>query len=230
VRAVVEVLFEDNHLLVLNKPASLLTQPEGERDSLEDRGKVYIKEKYQKPGRVFLHAAHRLDRVASGIVVFAKTSKALSRLNASIREKKWQKTYFARVSLGAKSTSSATFGKKGSGGRLEDYLKHADFRAVKVSERDAEAKKCTLDYKILKEEKGKYLLEIDLHTGRYHQIRAQLSLRGWPIIGDVKYGADESDHGEGQIALHHTKLKFPHPVGGRLVLIKAPSPKGGVWG
>lgn len=224
----VEVLFEDNHLLVLNKPQCLLTQPEGDRDSLEDRGKAYIKEKYNKPGAVFLHPAHRLDRVASGIVVFAKTSKALSRLNASIRKGDWEKTYLARVS--ACSTSNP--GKKGDARHLEDYLKHAEFRAIKVDSKDPEAKKCTLDYVVLEEQrsgkdKSVYLLEIDLHTGRYHQIRAQLSLRGWPILGDVKYGGDRLES-EG-IALHHKKLKLAHPVGDKELEITAPLPKGPLW-
>ncbi len=220
-----KVLFEDNHLLVLNKPQGLLTQPEGDRDSLEDRGKAYIKKKSNKPGAVFLHPAHRLDRVASGIVVFAKTSKALSRLNASIRKGDWEKTYLARVS--ARSTS--TPGKKGDVGHLEDYLKHAEFRAIKVDSEDPEAKKCTLDYVVLKEEKGSFLLEIDLHTGRYHQIRAQLSFRGWPILGDTKYGAYRLESESEGIALHHEHLKLIHPVGSKELEITAPLPKVFLW-
>lgn len=205
----VEVLFEDNHLLVLVKPANLATQPaQGHSDSLEDRAKSWIKDKYKKPGNVYLHAIHRLDTPVSGIVVFAKTSKALSRLQASMREGKTKKIYQAWVE-----------GVLEDGGVLEDWLIHGDFRALKGREGVEGAKKCLLTYTVAKREKDKTLVEIELKTGRYHQIRAQFAFRGHPIWGDVKYGGKLNYPKEG-IALQHSSFSIPHPVSGEMLVFK----------
>lgn len=220
----IDVLFEDNHLLVLNKPAGLLTQPTDEcQDSLESRAKAWLKSKYKKPGNVFLHVAHRLDKPVSGIVICCKTGKALSRLNASIRSKEIKKTYIALVEGELKSRA----------GTLENYLKHDDFRAFVCTPDTKEAKFARLHYKVLKTLnldsavqdaksglKAHTLLEIALETGRYHQIRCQCANAGFPIVGDEKYGAKRiSSH---QIALHHARLEMVHPVTRELLKFEAP--------
>jgi 23S rRNA pseudouridine1911/1915/1917 synthase len=197
-----QILFEDNHLIFVNKPAGLLTQPQDNcTDSLETSVKAYIKEKYQKTGNVFLHAVHRLDRVVSGIVLFAKTSKALSRLNASIREKDVEKCYIALC--------EGHFEKKS--GTLEHYLVHDDYKAVVCSKGSPDAKLSILSYTVIEEKDASSLLKITLTTGRYHQIRCQLSASGHPIIGDKKYGSKKSFEGD-LIALHHYKMSINHPV------------------
>lgn len=204
----VEVLFEDNHLLVLSKPANLATQPaKGHHDSLEDRAKIYLKAKYKKPGNVYLHAIHRLDTPVSGIVVFAKTSKALSRLQESMRTGKTKKVYTAWVE-GVLTEER---------GVLEDWLIHGDFRALRGKEGEDGAKRSILVYRVKKKEKEKTLVEIELKTGRYHQIRAQFGLRGHPIWGDVKYGSC-LPYLKAGIALHHSFFSIPHPVTGEVVI------------
>jgi 23S rRNA pseudouridine1911/1915/1917 synthase len=209
-----EVLYHDNHLLAANKPAGLLTQPSGtDKDNLEDRSKVWIKETKSKPGNVFLHAVHRLDQVVSGIVLFACTDKALSRLNADMRTHKFTKIYHAVVS-GTPPQDS---------GSLRHFLTHDDYHAKIVSEGDADAKECLLDYKVLKSSSNQSLLEIQLHTGRYHQIRAQLAAIGCPILGDEKYGSTIKLPG-GAIALHHARLTVIHPVTKEEIFIQAPYP------
>lgn len=198
----IEILFEDNHMLVLNKPADLLTQPTEEvQDSLEARAKQWIKERDQKPGNVFLGAIHRLDKGASGIIVFAKTSKALSRLSASIRDQETVKMYHAIVSP-PPTKDEAT---------LEDYLTHDSHRATVVNKNVSGAKLARLHYKVLKKEKNQALLEVHLETGRYHQIRAQLAAKGSPILGDKKYGSSTAWNFPG-IALHHAHFEIPHPT------------------
>jgi 23S rRNA pseudouridine1911/1915/1917 synthase len=202
----VDVVFEDNHLLVLAKPPNLATQPAlTHSDSLEDRAKAWIKSKYQKPGNVYLHAIHRLDTPVSGIVVFAKTSKALSRLQGKMREGETKKVYQAWVE-GVIAQEN---------GRFEDWLIHGDFRALKGKEGDEGAKRCLLIYRVEKRDKEKTLVEIELKTGRYHQIRAQFAFRGYPIWGDVKYGSRIPYPALG-IALHHSSFTIPHPISGEL--------------
>lgn len=199
----IDILFEDNHLLILNKPAGLLTEPSGtEQDSLLDQAKLYIKEKYQKPGNVFLGIVHRLDKPASGIVIFARTSKALSRLNKSMRDRKFKKMYTALVE-NKPAYEEAT---------LEDYLFHDEYKAVVSSKSNNEAKYCKLTYQVIKKMGNKSLLEINLETGRYHQIRAQLSNIGCPIVGDQKYGSTIKLPFKDTIALQHTKLEMIHPI------------------
>lgn len=195
-----KILFEDNHLLIAVKPCEMATQPTPQDStSLENDLKHYIKETYQKKAGIFLHAIHRLDKQASGIVVFAKSQKALSRLNESIRKKACKKLYLAAV--------QGTFVHKE--GTLEHYLVHANYRAV-ADPSHPEAKKCHLYYKVLQENSGKTLLEVLLDTGRYHQIRCQLATIGHPILGDVKYGSTVP-FPKG-IALHHHHLEIEHPT------------------
>lgn len=209
-----DVLFEDNHQLVLNKPSGLLTQPSGtEQESLESLAKNYIKTKYQKPGHVFLEAVHRIDKPVSGIVLFARTSKALSRLQAALREKKSEKIYLALVEGNVKQAE----------GTLEHYLVHDDFRATLSDARDAKAKWACLHYRVVRRDEGVTLLEIVLETGRYHQIRVQLAAIGHPIVGDGKYGSRIAFRPDA-IALHHYRLKVPHPITGEMQLFEAPAP------
>lgn len=206
------IIYEDNHIIVVNKPAGLLTQPaEAVQDSLELRVKAMLKEKYQKPGNVFLGVVHRLDKPASGIVILAKTSKALSRLNEAIKSKLFKKTYHALVEGIPHSLE----------GTLEHYLFHDDYQAIICSQKRANAKKAILHYKVLKKNPEKSLVEIDLETGRYHQIRAQFSEIGHPIIGDAKYGS-RLYFREGTIALHHLRLQIQHPVTKEEMTFEAP--------
>lgn len=188
------VLYLDNHLLIVNKPAGLLTQPTDiSTDSLEERAKAYIKERFEKPGAVYLHAVHRLDKPVSGIVLFARTSKALARLQEQQRNREIRKVYFALVEQEPKEKS----------GELRHQLLHGSHKA-EVCESGKEA---ILRYEVV----GKNLLRIELVTGRYHQIRAQLAAIGSPIVGDKKYGSQKSCKG-GQIALHHGQMVFVHPT------------------
>lgn len=193
-----DVLYIDNHLLVLDKPPLLLTQPTNlHEDSLMTRGMAYLKEKFRKPGEVFLHPVHRLDRVASGIVVFARTSKALSRLNEQVRKKQWKKTYFLRHEGKLPQEE----------GSLISYLLRKEFRTEVVDEKTPGAKQAILHYKSLGDQKA----SVDLETGRYHQIRAQFASIGCPICGDEKYGSKTRATGEG-IDLIHVEVSFIHPT------------------
>ena len=208
-------LFEDNHLLVLNKPAGLLTQPSGtEQDSLEQQAKAWLKVVYHKPGNVFLEAVHRLDKPASGIVVFGKTSKALTRLNSSMRAKQTRKIYWAWVE-GSLSLDA---------GHLEHFLIHDDFHAKIVDAQHPKGKIARLTYHVLERKKERTLLEIELETGRYHQIRLQLAALGHPIWGDRKYGGQGKYEPEA-IALHHRSLQLPHPISQTLLIFEAPPPE-----
>lgn len=210
-----DILYEDNHLLVVNKPAGLLTQPSGTaQNNLEEICKCWIKEKYNKKGNVFLEAVHRLDKPVSGIVVFARTSKALSRLNASLRQHEFHKTYLAIVE-GLPQPKE---------GVLEHYLLHDDYQSIVAAAKTPNAKLCRLHYQTVKHRENRSLLEILLETGRYHQIRAQLSFSGYPVVGDSKYKSRET-YLPNSIALHHSKLRFPHPIHEKLVEVEAPLPE-----
>lgn len=206
-----EVLYEDNHLLVLNKPAGLATQPSLHHEvSLEGLAKEWLKEKYQKPGAVYLHAIHRIDAPVSGVVVFAKTSKALSRLQKEVREQRTFKRYLAFVE-GKVSKESAT---------LKHHMLHGEHRALQGGDKEAE-----LSYRVLKSWQKKTGLEILLKTGRYHQIRAQLSWIGHPVLGDAKYGSTQGwPHG---IALHHREFRIAHPITLKEMVFVAPLPEKG---
>lgn len=191
----IDVLFEDNHLLVVDKPFNLLTQPSGtSRDNLEDRAKLYLQKKYQKE-KAYLHAVHRLDKDVGGVVVFAKTSKALSRMNEQIRKREVTKIYRAVI-------EGRMPHKKGI---LENDLEHKSYRAVLKKD----GKKSTLNYSVIQEEGAFSLLEIELVTGRYHQIRIQLSVCGNPIVGDTKYN---SQFVKEHIFLLHTTFCCLHPT------------------
>ena len=210
-----EILYEDNHILVLNKPAGLLTQPSPELEkSLETDAKDYMRKKYSKKGGVFLHAVHRLDKPASGIVLFAKTQKALSRLNEAIRQKKWNKTYLA--------ICEGVFEKKE--GTLELYLAHGDQKAKLVQKEEKGAKPSLLSYRVISSKDDLSLIEVLLFSGRYHQIRVSFQTICHPILGDHKYGAKKSFAKE-SIALHHHRLEIIHPVTLETLLFEAPLPK-----
>jgi 23S rRNA pseudouridine1911/1915/1917 synthase len=206
------VVHEDNHILVVEKPAGLLTQPDHSGSpSLEDNARAYIRRSRAKPGEAFLHVVHRLDRDVGGIVVCALTSKALSRLQAQQRAQAWRRTYRAWVAPAPSSDSST----------LEHWLRHGEHRAEVVPSDTPEARLCRLDFRVVRREPGRALIEVTLHTGRYHQIRAQLAAAGWPILGDRKYGATHP-WPDGGIALRHTELIFEHPVRRDSLRIEAP--------
>ncbi len=212
----IDIIFEDNHLLVLNKPANLLTEPSGTvQENLLDLAKEYLVEKYQKKGQAYLGIVHRLDKPASGIVVFAKTSKALSRLNQSMRDKKFKKMYTAIVD------KKLPF----SEGSLVDYLVHDEFKAFVTTKNDPKSKLCKLTYCVSKKIGTLSYLEIILETGRYHQIRAQLANIGCPIVGDQKYGSLQILPLRETIALHHTRLEVLHPVTANLMIFEADLPE-----
>ncbi|MBM1107435.1 RluA family pseudouridine synthase [Aurantibacter crassamenti] len=216
-----QVLYEDNHLIVVNKRPGDIVQGDKTGDTpLSDVVKEYIKIKYNKPGAVYLGVVHRLDRPTSGIVVFARTSKALTRMNKLFAEKSAKKTYWAVV--------------KNNPPKEKDSLVHWLKRNPKQNKSYAhikevdESKKAILDYSLLKRLDNFYLLEIDLHTGRHHQIRAQLAAIGCTIKGDLKYGADRSNK-DGSIHLHARALSFMHPVKKEPLQILAPPPEDSVW-
>ncbi|HSD14734.1 MAG TPA: RluA family pseudouridine synthase [Flavobacterium sp.] len=216
-----QILHEDNHIIVVNKRVGDIVQGDKTGDKpLSDVVKEYIKEKYNKPGEVFLGVVHRLDRPTTGIVVFARTSKALARLNEMFSKRETQKTYWAVV--------------KNQPPKTEDLLVHFLKRNPKNNTSKAhtkevpESKKASLDYKIIKKLDNYYALEINLHTGRHHQIRSQLSAIGCPIKGDLKYGFDRSNP-DGGIHLHARKLIFTHPVSKEHLEITAPLPNDSIW-
>lgn len=210
----VDVIYEDNHLIGVNKPAGIMTQPSGTfADNLEDRTKEYIKRTRSKKGRVFLHAVHRLDKVASGVVVFASTDKALSRMNELMRGHRITRIYHA-VITGELPEKQGT---------LVHFLRHSHMQSLSVSENDPGARKAKLEYRILGRTGKLILVEIALETGRYHQIRVQLSASGCPILGDMLYGSLEQ-HQDNGIALHHRRMEFVHPVSNLAVTIEAEYP------
>ena len=216
-----EILYEDNHIIAVNKEVSDIVQGDKTGDEpLADKVKAYIKEKYNKPGAVFLGVVHRIDRPTSGVVLFARTSKALARLNEMIAKRQIIKTYWAIVKNRPAVKS----------GTLEHYLLR-DTTMNKSIAYDGEvpgSQKATLSYKVAAKSGIYYYLEIDLQTGRHHQIRAQLAKIGCPIKGDVKYGFDRANS-DGGINLHARKIEFIHPVTKNPVAIVAPPPKGAFW-
>lgn len=216
-----EVLFEDNHLIVVNKLPGQLVQGDKTGDApLGDLVKEYIKVKYEKPGEVFLGVVHRIDRPVSGIVIFARTSKALARMNELFREKKIQKTYWAVVKNRPPSDQ----------GTLIHYLIKDEARN-KSKAYDKEIKnsqRSWLDYKVLGKSDNYFLLEINPHTGRHHQIRVQLSTMGCPIKGDIKYGFDRTNE-DGSIHLHARSIQFIHPVKGEDIRLTASVPNEVIW-
>ncbi len=216
-----QILYEDNHLIAINKRSGDIVQGDKTGDiPLSEIVKQYIKEKYNKPGNVYLGVAHRLDRPTSGIVVFAKTSKALPRLNRLFAEKEAQKTYWAIVKKAPpKNHDSLTHWLKRNTKQNKSYANKKEV---------PDSKKAVLEYRIKKKLDNYFLLEIDLKTGRHHQIRAQLCAIGCPIKGDLKYGFDRSNK-DGSIHLHARKLVFIHPVRKERLELIAPQPINAVW-
>ncbi|WP_418510061.1 RluA family pseudouridine synthase [Corallibacter sp.] len=216
-----QVLYEDNHIIIVNKRAGDIVQGDKTGDKpLSEVVKSYIKEKYNKPGNVYLGVVHRLDRPTTGIVMFAKTSKALPRLNKLFSEKKATKTYWALVKNKPKKANDT----------LIHWLKKnpKNNKSTAYIKETSDSKKAILHYKTLKALDNYYLLEISLETGRHHQIRVQLSSIGCPIKGDLKYGFDRSNK-DGSISLHARQLEFTHPVKNEAIKVIAPLPNDPVW-
>lgn len=222
-----QVLYEDNHIIAVSKTCHEIVQGDKTGDTpLSETVKAYIKEKYQKPGEVFLGVTHRLDRPTTGVVLFARTSKALTRLNAMFQShEQIRKTYWAIVSAdnGNRITDNEEV-------RLENYLwrneKQNKSFVVKAGTKDA--KRAVLTYKAIARSERYTLLEINLETGRHHQIRCQLAAIGLPIKGDLKYGAKRSNQ-DGGISLHARKIEFVHPVSKQDIVITAPVPDDKLW-
>lgn len=211
-----EIVYEDNHIIVVDKAPGEIVQGDKTGDTpLSELIKLYLKEKYNKPGNVFCGVVHRIDRPVGGLVIFAKTSKALERLNKMLRDGEIHKTYWALVE-GRPESNEAT---------LTNYLK-SDGRLNKTflsDEKDPEAKKSILKYELIKQGDRYALLEVNLLTGRKHQIRAQLSAIGHPIKGDLKYGAKRSNP-DGSISLLARKIEFMHPVSKEHISLEASVP------
>ena len=220
-----QVLYEDNHIIAVSKTCHEIVQGDKTGDTpLSDIIKAYIKEKYQKPGEVFLGVTHRLDRPTTGVVLFARTSKALTRLNKMFQShEQIRKTYWAIVEKNDKLLSDEAI-------RLEHYLwrneKQNKSFVVKPGTKDA--KRAVLSYKAIARGDRYTLLEINLETGRHHQIRCQLAAIGCPIKGDLKYGAKRSNP-DGGISLHARKIEFVHPVSKQQISIIAPVPDDALW-
>ena len=216
-----EVLYEDNHIIAVNKTCREIVQGDKTGDTpLSEMLKTWLKEKYNKPGNVFVGVTHRLDRPVSGVVIFAKTSKALSRLNELFRTGGVKKTYWAIVKNRPPKEE----------GELVNWLVRNE-KQNKSFAYDSErpnAKKAVLHYRLIAHSDKYYLLEIDLKTGRHHQIRWQLARMGCPIKGDLKYGAERSNP-DGGISLHARSAAFIHPVSKQSLCIIAPVPKDNLW-
>jgi len=216
-----DVLYEDNHIIIINKAASEIVQGDKTGDKpMSEKVKEYLKHKYNKPGNVFCGVTHRLDRPTSGIVIFAKTSKALSRLNKMFREDEVEKVYWAIVQNRPPKES--------------DTLTHYTVKNEKINKSmayDSEkpnTKKAILHYSLIAQSDNYFLLEINLETGRHHQIRTQLSKIGCPIKGDLKYGAKRSNR-DGSISLHARGVSFVHPVSQKKIDVVAPVPDDVLW-
>lgn len=217
-----DILYEDNHIIIVNKASSEIVQGDKTGDMpLSEMVKAYIKEKYAKPGAVFLGVVHRLDRPVSGVVVFARTSKALERLNAMFREGgRIQKTYWAIVKNRPMEPET----------ELVHYLvrNEQQNKSYAYSSERAGAKRSVLSYRLLVSMNNYHLLEVTLQTGRHHQIRCQLAKIGSPIKGDLKYGAERSNP-DGSISLHARRIRFEHPVSKVMIDVVAPVPDDSLW-
>ena len=216
-----EILYEDNHIIAINKKSGQIVQGDKTGDiPLSELIKEYIKEKYNKQGNVFLGVPHRLDRPVSGVTVFARTSKALTRLNEIFKTKQAQKTYLAICANKPPKDSD----------RLTNHIyRNTKQNKSYVKETEsADTKLAILDYKLIAQSERYFLLEINLHTGRHHQIRTQLANIGCPIRGDLKYGYPRSNS-DGGINLHAVELAFVHPVSKETIKITAPLPDEKIW-
>ena len=215
------VVYEDNHIIIVNKTASEIVQGDKTGDvPLSETVKQYLKEKYQKPGNVFLGVVHRLDRPVSGLVVFAKTGKALARLNDMFRNSEIRKTYWAVVKNAPETPE----------GELVHYLvrNEKQNKSYAYDREVPQSKKAVLHYRLIGRSQNYFLLEVDLKTGRHHQIRCQLARMGCPIKGDLKYGFPRSNP-DGSICLHARSVRFTHPVSKEPILVEAPLPAGVLW-
>ncbi len=217
-----DILYEDNHLIIINKKVSEIVQGDKTGDiSLDKSIKEYIKIRDNKPGNVYLGLPHRLDRPVSGVVVFTKTSKALGRMNEIFKNREVTKIYHAIVKEKPEPIAA----------EISHYLKKNEKqnKSYAVSEYTEGAKKAVLDYRLIASSERYHLLEINIHTGRHHQIRAQLAAIGCPVKGDLKYGFPRSNKNKG-ISLHAFSIEFTHPVKKEKLYIKAPYPEGDLFG
>ncbi len=219
------VLYEDNHIIIVSKAPGEIVQGDKTGDCpLSETVKAYLKEKYAKPGKVFLGVVHRLDRPVSGVVVFARTGKALSRLNEMFRTGKVRKTYHAIV------TASPAVPAGEASVRLEHWLTRNEKQNKAYAHRRevSGSKQAILDFRTIGRSERYALLEVDLHTGRHHQIRCQLAATGLPLRGDLKYGAPRSNP-DGSICLHARRVAFEHPVSHAAIDVSAPYPQLPLW-
>ena len=217
-----EVLYEDNHIIAVNKTCNEIVQGDKTGDTpLSETVKAYIKVKYNKPGEVFLGVTHRLDRPTSGVVLFARTSKALARLNEMFKSHEQIKKPYWAIVQGAPKQPEA---------RLENWLvkNESQNKSYITKPHAKDAKQAILNYKTLVRGENYTLLEVDLETGRHHQIRCQLAAIGCPIKGDLKYGAKRSNP-DGGICLHARQIAFIHPVSKEPICITAPTPEDSLW-
>ncbi len=215
------VLYEDNHLIIVNKASSEIVQGDKTGDKpMSEMVKDYLREKYNKPGNVFCGVTHRLDRPTSGVVIFAKTSKALTRLNKMFKDDEVEKVYWAIV--------------QNRPPKKEDILTHFLIKNERINKSSAfdiekpNTKKAILHYSLIAQSDNYFLLHVDLETGRHHQIRVQLSRVGCPIKGDLKYGAKRSNR-DGSISLHARSVSFIHPVSLQKIEVEAPVPDDALW-
>ena len=221
------VVYEDNHIIIVYKESGEIVQGDKTGDTpLSEIVKSYIKEKYQKPGAVFLGVVHRLDRPVSGLVVFARTSKALTRLNKMFAGNEVHKTYWAIVQP-SKNIDTAD---EGEWHTLEHWLvrNEQQNKSYAYDHEVPRSKKAILDYRVIGKSDNYYLLEVDLKTGRHHQIRCQLAKIGCPIKGDLKYGAKRSNP-DGSISLLSRSMQFIHPVSKKEIVVEAPLPDDNLW-
>lgn len=220
-KANINVIYEDNHIIAVNKPPGMLVHGDETGDiTLLDLTKSYVKEKYKKPGDVFLGVIHRIDRPASGVTIFARTSKGLTRMNNLIKEREMEKNYLAIVQTRPPQLEA----------KLVDYIYKDEVKnKVHVYNKQKKgAKRAEMSYKTLAEISHYIKLEIDLVTGRSHQIRAQLAKLGCPIVGDRKYGYTKMNEDK-SICLHCTRMSFIHPIKKEKITIKSRPPKKGIW-
>lgn len=214
------VIYEDNHLIIVNKQAGEIVQGDKTGDTpLSDLVKQYLKVKYDKPGNVFIGVAHRLDRPVSGVVIFARTSKALARLNEMFRKGEVKKTYWAITREPSQPAATLVHHLTRNEKQNKSYAHPAPV---------AGSKEAILDYRVIGHSHNYSLLEVNLHTGRHHQIRCQLAAMGCPIKGDLKYGSPRSNP-DGSICLHARHVSFVHPVSQKVIDVTAPLPDTPLW-
>lgn len=216
-----QVLYEDNHIIIVNKASGEIVQGDKTGDTpLVETVRAYIKEKYNKPGNVFCGLTHRLDRPVSGVVIFAKTSKALERINNMLKNHEIQKTYWAIVKNTPKQAE----------GTLVHYLvrNEKQNKSYAYHTEKPNSKRAELNYKVIGKSDNYTLLEVNLITGRHHQIRCQLAAMGCPIKGDLKYGSARSNP-DGSISLHARSVAFTHPVSKEPIQVEAPTPQDNLW-